>query len=161
MPASTSRLPGARLGVVAAVLGELRFELGGVHVVVVGRVRVRVDGVAFLHCAPHLDVTLQHHVQHPLIFPGELILVQLAHSQPGLEHHLAGTLLEVAGEHFHQRRLAGAVGADQSIAVAVRELDGDALEQRLGAELDGDVGGREHCVAQLPQCGPRDSSTSS
>src|SRR5690606_39389833 len=32
-------------------------------------------------------------------------------------------------------------GADQAVAVAVAELDGDVFEQRLGAELHRDVGG--------------------
>src|SRR5690606_22513275 len=35
------------------------------------------------------------------------------------------------------------VGADQAVAVAVAELDGNVFEQRLGAELHGDVCGRD------------------
>jgi hypothetical protein len=49
-----------------------------------------------------------------------------------------------AGEDFHERGLAAAVGADQAIAVAVAELDRDVFEQRLGAELHGDVVADEH-----------------
>ena len=57
---------GARLGGVAVVFGELGFQLGGVHVVVFGRVRVGVDRVALLHHRPHLGVAHHHHVQHAL-----------------------------------------------------------------------------------------------
>ena len=45
---------------------------------------------------------------------------------------------------FAKGRLAGAVGPDQAVAVAVAELDGDVLEQGLGPELLGDVGCDEH-----------------
>ena len=63
---------------------------------------------------------------------------------PGLQHDIAGALLELAAEHLHERGFAAAVGADQAVAIAVGELDGDLFEERLGAELDGDVGGGKH-----------------
>jgi ATPase subunit of ABC transporter with duplicated ATPase domains len=57
------------------------------------------------------------------------------------ERDVAGGGFEQAGENFHQRRLARAVGTDQAVAVALAELDGDVFEQRLGAELYGEAGG--------------------
>ena len=57
---------------------------------------------------------------------------------------VAGGGFQLAGEDLHEGRLAGAVGADQAVAVAFAELDGDVLEQGLGPELHGDVGGDEH-----------------
>ena len=138
---------GTRLGVVPAVLRELALQLRGAHVVVVGCLRIGVDEIALLHRRPHLGVTLHHDVENALVFVAELVLVQLAEPHPSLQHHLARRRLEVAAEYFHQGRLAGTVGADQPVTVAVRELDGDLLEQRLTAELDCDVGGREHRVS--------------
>ena len=138
---------GPRLGVVAAVFGELALELGGAHVVIVGRLGIGIDEVALLHRGPHLGMALHDDVENALVFVAELVLVQLAEPHARLQHHLARRRLEVAAEHLHQGRLAGAVGADQAIAIAVRELDGNLLEQRLAAELDGDVGGREHRVS--------------
>ena len=79
----------ARLGRVAVVLGELALEFGGAHVVGVGGVRIRIDAVALVHRLPELDVTLHHHVEHALVLVGELVLVQLAEAQPGLQHDLA------------------------------------------------------------------------
>ena len=96
--------------------------------------------------APTSRVALHHHIQHALVFVAELVLVQLAEPHAGLQHHFAGARFEVAAQDLHQRGLAAAVGADQAIAVAVGELDRDVLEQRLGVELDGEVGGREHGV---------------
>ena len=93
---------------------------------------------------PHLDVALHDDVEHALVFVAELVLVQLAQAQAGLQHDLADALLELAAQDFHERGLAAAVGADQAIAVAVGELDGDLFEERLGTKLNRDVGSREH-----------------
>ncbi len=38
---------------------------------------------------------------------------------------------ELAAEHAHQRRLAGAVGADDAVAVAGGKLEIDILKERL------------------------------
>ena len=68
----------ARLGGVAAELGVTRLQIGRVHVVLLARVRIGIDGVALRHCLPHFLVPHQHHVEYPLVFVGELILAQLA-----------------------------------------------------------------------------------
>ncbi len=135
---------GAGLGGVAVVLGELALEFRGAHVVLVARLRIRVDAVALLHREPHLGVALHHDVEHALVLVGELVLVQLAEAQAGLQHDVAGARLELAAEDLHQRGLAAAVRPDQAIAVAVGELDGDVFEQRLGFELNRQVGRGEH-----------------
>jgi hypothetical protein len=91
-------------------------------------------------------MALHHRIEHALVFVAELVLVQLAHAQARLQHHLAGARLQLAAEHFHQRGLAATVGADQPIAVAVGELDGDLFEERLRAELDREIGSGEHGI---------------
>ena len=133
-----------RFGRVAVVFGDLAFELGRAHVVFVGRFRVRVDQVALTHGGPHFGVALHHDIQHALVLVGELVLIELAHAHAGLQHDVAGTLLQLAAQDLHQRGLATAVGADQPVAVAVAELDGDVLEQRLGFELDREIGRGKH-----------------
>ncbi len=82
-----------------------------------------------------------HRVDHVEFFVGELILAQLAQAQVRLEHHLAGGRFQIATEDLHEGRLAAAIGADQAVAVATAEFDGNVFEQRLGTELHGDVGG--------------------
>ena len=135
---------GARLGVVAAVLREHRLELRRAHEVRIGGVRIGVDAVALGHRLPELGVALHHHVEDALILIAELILVQFAEAHPGLQHHIARARVEIPAEHLHERGLAGAVGADESVSVAVDEFDRDLLEQRLGAELHGNIGSGEH-----------------
>jgi hypothetical protein len=100
---------------------------------------------------PHLGVAHHHHVQHAHVFVGELVLAQLAEALVHVQHHVAGRRFEVAAEDFHEGGLAAAVGADQAIAVAVTEFDGDIFKQRLGAELHRDVGSAEHCGRVLFQ----------
>ena len=94
-------------------------------------------------------MTAHDHVEHPLVLVAELVLIELPEAHPRLQHDVAGARLEIAAENLHERGFAGAVRADQTIAVAVGELDRDVLEQRLGAELHGDVGGREHGIQEF------------
>ncbi len=138
------QLAGARLGGVAVVFADLALELGGVHVVVLGGVRVGVDRVALLDRRPQLLVAHHHHVEHAHVFIRELVLAQVGHALVRILGDVAGARVEDAAQDLHERRLAGAVGADQAVAVAVAELDGDVLEQGLGPELLGDVGCDEH-----------------
>src|SRR5208283_5718264 len=141
-------------GIVAAVLREHAFEFRRLHVVLVGGVRIGINAVALLHCLPQLRVAAHHHIEHPLVLVGELVLVQLAEPHPRLQHHIAGARLELAAENLHQGRFAGAVRPDQPIAVAVAELDGDLLKQRFRAKLNGDVGSGKHLypiVGRVPR----------
>jgi hypothetical protein len=141
---AVQQLAGAGLGGVAVVLGKVAFQLGRLHVVVLGRLRVGVDGVLLLHAGPHLGVALHHHVEHADVFIGELVLLQEGHALAAVDGHVAGAGLQHAGQDLHEGGLAGPVGADQAVAVAFAELDGDVLEKGLGPELHGDVVGDEH-----------------
>jgi hypothetical protein len=144
MPNAKQQLARARLGCVAAVFGEFRFELGGVHVVVVGGVGVRVNGVALGHCSPHLSVTHHHDVEHTHVFVRELVLAQLAQADIRFEHHVARTRFEIAAQNLHKGGFAAAIRANQAVAVAAAEFDRDVLEEGLRPKLHGDIGGRQH-----------------
>ena len=135
---------GTCLGGVAVVFGVLGLQVGGLHVVVVRGFRVGVDGVALLCGGPHFGVAHHHHVQHAHVFIGELVLAQLTEAHARFQHHVASARLQIAAQDLHEGRLAAAVGADQAIAIALAKLDRDVLEQGLGPELHGDVGGGKH-----------------
>ena len=45
----------------------------------------------------------------------------------------------LAGDQLHEGRLAGAVAADDAPSLAALDLEGDAGEERIGAEDDGEV----------------------
>jgi hypothetical protein len=72
-----------------------------------------------------------HHVEHPHVLEGELVLLQVGHALAGIERNIAGGGLQHPGQDFHEGGLARAVGADQAVAVAFAELDRDVLEQRV------------------------------
>ena len=56
-----------------------------------------------------------------------------------LEQHAAGGRLEAAGDDLDQRRLAGAVVAEQRHDLALADREADALQRFDGAEVLGDV----------------------
>ena len=141
------QLTRARLGRVSVELGNLRLQLRRVKIIGVACVGIGIDRIALLQNVPESLVTHHHYVEHALIFVGELILLQLAEPLAGIDRYISGAGFEVPTENLHERRLAAAVGADQAITVAFAELDGNVFEQRLRAELHGDVGRREQGIS--------------
>src|SRR5207245_10945293 len=73
----------------------------------------------------------------------------------GLEPHAARLWHREAGEHVHQRRLAGAVGADDRDELARAHAQADAIERaRLAVELP-----HVHRLEQRHDAGARRGST--
>ncbi len=140
------QLAGAGLGGVAVELGELDFQLGHRHAICLAHFRQGVDAVAFGLHRPEFLVAHDHRIDDAEVLVGELVLAQLAQAHVGFQHDLAGARLQVVAEDLHEGRLAATVGADQAVAVAVAELDGNVLEQRLGAELHGDIRGGDQLL---------------
>jgi hypothetical protein len=85
-----------------------------------------------------------HHVEDANVLKSELILAQATKALVLVAYHGTRTGLQFATEDFHEGRFAATVGADEPIAIAVAEFDRYVFEQRLRAELHGDVGGGEH-----------------
>ena len=140
------QLAGAGLGGVAVELGELDFQLGHRHAICLAHFRQGVDAVALGLHRPEFLVAHDHRIDDAEVLVGELVLAQLAQAHVGFQHDLAGARLQVVAEDLHEGRLAATVGADQAVAVAVAELDGNVLEQRLGAELHGDIRGGDQLL---------------
>jgi hypothetical protein len=67
-------------------------------------------------------VAHDHGVEHPVVFEGELVLAQLAEALARLHRDVSRRRLQVAAQNLHQRRFAAAVGADQTVAIAVRRI---------------------------------------
>ena len=72
-------------------------------------------------------------------------------AEPGAARHLDRAVvgIELADEDFHQRRLAGAVAADQPDAAARRDRRRGAVEDRAAAEAHGDGVDGDHRGAPL------------
>ena len=68
-----------------------------------------------------------------------LILLEDGHSGLGVNIDAAGARLELTGEDLQERGFAGAVGADDAIAVAGEKLQVNVLEQPLTAKLHTEI----------------------
>ena len=83
------------------------------------------------------------------------VLVHHGNAHPGRARDHAAIGIALAGQQLHQRGLAGAVAADDAPAFAALDLEGDAGEQRVGAEDDREVAGRDQghvevsCVSRV------------
>ena len=85
-----------------------------------------------------------------MVFKRKLVLAQLADALIGVHRHIAGAGHQIATQNFHKSGFAAAVGANQAVAIAVAELDGNVFKQGLSPELHGDI----RCCNQgkLPEC---------
>ena len=96
------QLARARLSRVAIVLRKHALQLRRVHIVVLGRLQIRINRIAFGHGLPHFRVPHHHHVQYAHIFERKLILTQFTQTHVWLDHHLTGGLLQIATQNFHK-----------------------------------------------------------
>jgi len=135
---------GARFGGVAVVLGHFAFQFGRAHVIVFGRLGIGVDRVALMDRIPQLAVALQHHINHALVFIAKLILLELTQAHAGVEADIAGGGFEIAAQNFHESGFAAAVGANQTVAVAIAKLNRNLFKQRFRAKLHRDTGSTDH-----------------
>src|SRR4029077_3755807 len=67
----------------------------------------------------------------------------------GLQRDLPDALLQLTTEDFHQGGFATPIGADQAVAVTVRELDSNSFKERPGAKLNRDIRSRQHLCSAI------------
>ena len=142
---------GLWLRLVAAQLGDRELELGealagrGADRVLAGAEQARL----LLERGPEPGATHQHDVEQAQLVEAELVLAERADAQRGGAHDGAGVGAKLAGHEADQRRLAGAVRADEAVVAAGAELPAGALVEELPAEAHREVAERDHrgCVA--------------
>ena len=71
------------------------------------------------------------------------ILLKIGDDRAGGENHLAGVGGEVAAQQAHERRLAGAVAAEETDPLTGLDMTLDAVEERGAAEAEVDVAKRD------------------
>ena len=71
------------------------------------------------------------------------ILLEIGDDRAGGEDHLAGVGGEIATQQTHERRLAGAVAAEEADPLAGLNMTLDAVEERGAAEAEVDVAERD------------------
>ena len=68
----------------------------------------------------------------------------VSYTHLGQNVHGAGGGLQLPGQDFQEGGLAGAIGADDAVAVAPEELQVDIGEQRGAAVLQAQIGNSDH-----------------
>ncbi len=131
----------AGIGGIAVHLGELHFQVRHGHAVFLAHFSERVDTITLGFYTPELFVAHNDRINHRAVLVGKLVLAQLTQPLILVHHDLAGRRFQVAAKDFHERGLAAAIGADQTVAVAIAEFDGHIFEKGFGPELHGNVRG--------------------
>ena len=144
---AVEQLAGLGLGVPAAHLGELGLELGGLVAVLLGERVLHVKCVLLAHDGEQTLVAAEHRVENGLVVEGKVVLLEHAHARLGRDGYRAGGRVEVARQNAQEGGLAGAVRADDAVAVALREFKVYVLEQRLTAEVQAQFADIDHVEA--------------
>ena len=137
---------GVALGLPAAQLGVLRLQLAGQQTLLVGHLLLGIQGLLLLADVVQPLVAHDDRVHDVIGVIGVLILLQHGHADVGQHGHLAGGGLQLAGQDLQKGGLAGAVGADDAVAVAPQELQIHMGKQRGAAVVQAQVGDSDHGV---------------
>ena len=132
------------VGVPAVQLGELALQLGGAVAVLLGERVLGVQRILLLHDLIQARIALNDGIEYRELVERKVILTQNRHTQTGLHLDRAGGRLEIAGEHTQEGGLAGAVRADDTVAVAGCEFEIDIREQVLTVKVNAEMVDRKH-----------------
>ena len=141
---------GVRLCVPAVHLRELRLELRGLHAVLLGEIGFCVERVLLIHDLDEARIAHHDRAQHLILVERIVILLENREAFARRDLHHAARRLELAGEQAQERGLAGAVRADDAVAVARRELEVDILVEHTLAELEAQVVRSNHLSTFIP-----------
>ncbi len=130
-----------RLSGITVHLAVFYFQIGDFIAVFFAHFRQGVDTVALLLDLPQFAMPHNDSIKYGECFKSELVLTQLTDALIRIEGNIAQRRLQVAAEDFHKSGLSATVGADQAVTVAAAKFDGNVFEQRLTAELHGNVAG--------------------
>ena len=136
-----------RLGFPAPQFRKLRLQVRRPQAVLIGEVRLFVDGVLFLHDVVQVLVAHDDGVHDGVVIVGVLVLLQNGDPLGGVDLNGAGGRIQLPGEDAQEGGLARTVGADNAIAVAGQKLQIHMLEQPLPTELHTQIADCDHCLS--------------
>ena len=135
------------------VVREKAFSDGGALAVRLGKIRLCIQLVLFLHNGVQPRAAAQHHIHHGVVFIAEMVLLQHAHAVVRPKGNAAGGGLQFTGQNAQERRLSRAVRADDAVAVAGGKFQVYMLIQRARGKLQAHVGDGQHVILpfQMPR----------
>ena len=131
-------------GFPAPQLRELRLQVRRPQAVLIGKVRLFIDGVLFLHDVVQVLVAHDDGVHDGVVIVGVLVLLQNGDPLGGVDLNGAGGRIQLPGEDAQEGGLARPVGADNAIAVAGQKLQIHMLEQPLPTKLHTQIADCDH-----------------
>jgi hypothetical protein len=135
----------------SAQLGVLRFQLARAHAVGLGELGLSVEGFPLSPDRVQARRAHDDGVQDPDLLEGEVVLAENGHALACPEDDVPPVRFQFTGKDFEKRGLAGAVRADDAIAVAGGELEVDILEQDPIAKGESEVADGYHGSAVLSE----------
>ena len=132
------------LGIPAAHLGKFRFQLTGALAVRLGEILLGIQLVLFLHDVVQAAVAHDDGLHHRELVVFVVVLLQHAHPVIRTDGHTAAGGLDHAGDDFQQGGLTGAVGTDDTVAVARHKIQVHILVQIVALKLQTYVIYRKH-----------------
>ncbi len=143
-PQPVQQVGGIGLGLPAVHGGELALQLRCLDAVLVGEILLRIDRVLLLHDLIKAGIAHDHRIQHRILVVFKMVLLQEGEPLAWCDGDLPAGGIQLAGQDLQKGRLSRAVGADQAIAVAFRELDVHVLEKGPFAQTQCDVVRTDH-----------------
>ena len=120
---------GIGLCLVSVHLGEFALKLTRSYSVLIGEVLLHIDGILFLHDVIEALVTHDDGIHYGIIIIFEMVLFENGKTLSGCDDYLTFGSVEFTGKDLEKCGLACSVGSDETVAVALRELDIDVFEK--------------------------------
>ena len=128
----------------AVHLRELALELGSPYAVLVGKVFFGVNGVLLFHHLIEPGVPEDDRVEDLVVVVFEVILLKERDAVAGRHGDRSVRRLQLSRQNLQEGGLAGAICADEAVAVSFREFDIDIFKQCFLADPVGHADGFNH-----------------
>ncbi len=125
---------GVGLRLPAVHVRKFRLELARADAVLLGEILLRIDRVLLLHNLIEPCISHDDRVQHRIFIVAEMGLLQEGDALAGRDRDFALRAVQLAGEDLQEGGLAGAVRADQTVAVPLGEFDIHILKEGFLAD---------------------------
>jgi len=136
-------------GIPTIELCKLFFEFRHTDTVFIGKIRLCIKSIAFVHDIPKDGMTHQHGIEYRILIPLEVVLAKYRKAFARTKGYRSFGRLQFARNGFQEGRLTGTVGTDDTIDITIRELQVHILVQHTLAKLDGEIGNCYHVFLSL------------
>ena len=131
-------------GIPAVHLRKLSLQLGSLHAVLIGEVRLGVKGILLVHDFHQTLVAHHDSAQHFKIIIGIVVLLEHRQALTRSNFNIAPGGLNLTGQELQEGGLACSIGADDAVTVARSKLQVHILIKHTLAKLQTHIVGCNH-----------------